>query len=176
MRNLIIFMMAMISLSSFSQSGIKKAPGTSTVSKNKNKTMIVNFDQLQTIIKKNDNKLYVINFWATWCRPCVEELPEFMEVNKSYRNNPGFKMILVSLDMASEIDSKVKPFLSRHKMEADVYLLDDNKRMNEWIPAIDKSWTGAIPATVFYRNGKKLDFKESKIDKNELIKIINQYL
>lgn len=140
------------------------------------KVTVVNFDKLESVIKKNDNKLYVVNFWATWCRPCVMELPEFMEVNNTYRNNPKFKMILVSLDVAKEAETAVHPFLVKHKIDAEAYLLDDNKRMNQWIPAVDAKWSGAIPATVFYKNGVKLDFRESKLQKNELVQLISKYL
>ena len=137
---------------------------------------IVRFEGLESLINKKDNVLYVVNFWATWCKPCVMELPEFMEVNKEYRSNPHFKMILVSLDMAKEVDTDVRLFLLKNKIDADVYLLDDNKRMNEWIPEVDKNWSGAIPATAFYRNGKKLLFRESKMEKKELDQIIRKYL
>ena len=175
MKFLFIFTISIMSLNSFGQTGEKKKIAPAAVPAN-NGTMIINFDQLQTIIKKNDNKLYVINFWATWCKPCVEELPEFMEVNKTYSKNPRFKMILVSLDLATEINSKVRPFILKNKIQPDVYILDDNKRMNEWIPAIDPEWSGAIPATVFYKNGKKLEFFENKMQKNELIQTITKYL
>ena len=80
------------------------------------------------------------------------------------------------MDNSIEIDSRVKPFLAKNNIEADVYILDDNKRMNEWIPAVDKNWSGAIPATVIYRNGKKLVFKESEMNKQQLIKLIKNYL
>lgn len=176
MRNFFILLMAIISLNSFSQISEKKLTGSVIASNQKHILKIVNFDELQTILKKNDNKLYVINFWATWCKPCVEELPGFMEVNKSYRKNPGFKMILVSLDLATEIESGVRPFLLKNNIVTDVYILNDNKRMNEWIPAIDKKWSGAIPATMIYRNGKKLEFRENKMQKTELVQIINKYL
>lgn len=132
----------------------------------------VNFDELSQIINKNDDVLYVVNFWATWCSPCVEELPEFMEVNREFYKNGNFKMILVSLDKASELETVVKPFIENKKVDIDVYLLDDNKRMNYWIPTIDAGWTGAIPATVFIRNGQKLHFEENKLDKNELKQIV----
>ena len=137
---------------------------------------IVRFEGLESVINKKDNVLYVVNFWATWCKPCVMELPEFMEVNKEYRSNPHFKMILVSLDMAKEVNTDVRLFLLKNKIDADVYLLDDNKHMNEWIPAVDKNWSGAIPATAFYRNGKKLLFREGKMEKKELDQIIRKYL
>jgi len=154
----------------------KNMSGAVSTNRVDQKVTVVNFEKLESIIKKKDNKLYVVNFWATWCRPCVLELPEFMEVNTIYRTNPHFKMILVSLDAAKEMEHLVLPFLSQHKMDVDVYLLDDNKRMNQWIPAIDKNWGGSIPATAFYRNGMKLDFKEDKIQKSELVKLITKYL
>jgi len=136
----------------------------------------VNFDELSQIINKNDDVLYVVNFWATWCSPCVEELPEFMEINREFYKTGNFKMILVSLDKASELETVVKPFIENKKIDVDVYLLDDNKRMNYWIPSIDAGWTGAIPATVFIRNGQKLHFEENKLDKNELKQIVQMNL
>lgn len=176
MKNLLILLMVISNLSVFSQNTYKKTIGPVTNATQKSILKVVNFDELQTILKKHDNKLYVVNFWATWCKPCVAELPGFMEVNENFRLNSHFKMILVNMDNALEIDSRVKPFLVKNKIKTDVYLLDDNKRMNEWIPAIDKNWSGAIPATVIYRNGEKLDFKESEIKKNELVHLIKNYL
>lgn len=166
----------MISFNSQGQNTKKIMPELLSGSNEDHKITVVNFTKLETIINKKDNKLYVVNFWATWCRPCVMELPDFMEVNKTFHNNPKFKMILVSLDLAKEAETTVRPFLVKNKMNVEVYLLDDNKRMNQWIPAIDSKWSGAIPATVFYCNGIKLYFKESKMEKSELIKIISKYL
>jgi thiol-disulfide isomerase/thioredoxin len=176
MKILIIILMALMSFNIQGQNTKKKMDGSVSISHVDQKVTVINFDKFESLVKKKDNKLYVINFWATWCRPCVMELPEFMEVNRIYRSNPNFKMILVSLDLSKEVESVVHPFLMKNKIDADVYLLDDNKRMNQWIPAIDKNWGGSIPATVFYRNGEKLEFKESKMQKNELVKIIHKYL
>jgi len=176
MRNLILILIVMISLNSQSQNTKKSMLEYPTVKNVNHKVTVVNFTKLEAILHNKDNKLYVVNFWATWCKPCVMELPDFMEVNKLYHQNPNFKMILVSLDLAKEAVSIVQPFIVKNKIDVDVYLLDDNKRMNQWIPAIDSKWSGAIPATVFYRNGVKLDFKESKMEKSELIKIISKYL
>jgi len=166
----------MISLFMQGQNTKNKMSATKAITKKEQQVTIVNFEKLETILQKNDNKLYVVNFWATWCKPCVMELPEFMEVNKANQNNPNFKMILVSLDLVKEVDSAVKPFMAKHNIEVDVYLLDDNKRMNQWIPAVDTRWSGSIPATVFYKNGVKLDFKESILKKNELVQLISKYL
>jgi len=176
MRILLFILMAMMSLQNQGQNTKKNMSGLLSVTNVDHKVTVVNFNKLEDIVTKNDNKLYVVNFWATWCRPCVMELPDFMEVNKSYRDNPNFRMILVSLDLAKEVESVVRPFLVKNKIDVDVLLLDDNKKMNSWIPAIDSKWSGSIPATVFYRNGKKLEFKESKMEKKELVKIITKYL
>ena len=136
----------------------------------------VNYDELKSVIEQEDDKLYVVNFWATWCKPCIEELPAFMAVNEQFKDDPNFKMILVSMDSKKQLDTKVKNFIEKNKMKVDVYLLDDNKRMNEWIPATDPSWSGAIPATLFYKNGKKVHFKELEMTQYELEDIIEENL
>ncbi len=136
----------------------------------------VNYDQLKKVIQKEDGKFYVVNFWATWCKPCIEELPAFMAVNETFKNDPNFKMILVSMDNKNLLDTKVKKFIQNNNINVDVYLLDDNKRMNEWIPDIDPNWSGAIPATVFYKNGKKVKFHELQMTQYELEDIVNENL
>ena len=136
----------------------------------------VNYDQLAPVIHRQDSVLYVLNFWATWCAPCVKELPEFMEVNQSLNGRPNYKMILISLDNAAHMDSKVRPFLQKNHITPDVYLLDDNKRMNYWINEIAPDWSGTLPATVIVRNGKVLFFKENQLSKDELEQAIVKFL
>ena len=92
MKNLIIIFMSIMILNSQGQNKIKKMSETVTVSNLNHTVKIIKFEDLELLIKKNDNKLYVINFWATWCKPCVIEMPEFMEVNKMYSKNHAFKM------------------------------------------------------------------------------------
>jgi thiol-disulfide isomerase/thioredoxin len=136
----------------------------------------VNYDELKSIVQKNDDVLYVVNFWATWCGPCVEELPSFMEVNDQLKNKDNYKMILVSLDNVDDLETHVRHFVTKRDISPDIYLLDDNKRMNIWIPDIDPNWSGNIPATVFYKNGKKLFFIDGQIDKETLKKTIQQFI
>lgn len=85
-------------------------------------------------------------------------------------------MILVSMDNKRLLNTKVKKFIRDHDIDADVYLLDDIQRMNEWIQATDESWSGAIPATVFYKNGEKILFRELQITQYELEDIVNENL
>jgi len=134
---------------------------------------IVNFEQLKPKFTKTDDVLYVVNFWATWCAPCVTELPHFIEVNSEFSKADNFRMILVSLDDSENLEGPVKKFIEDKNLKgAELYLLDDIKRMNDWIPAVDSSWSGSIPATLFIRNGKSLKFVPGAIEKDELRKII----
>lgn len=138
------------------------------------KREIIKFDQFEKLIDKQDDVLYVVNFWATWCGPCVKELPDFMAVNEAMKDRKDFKMILISLDEKDNWQSEVLPFAEKNKLNVDIYLLDELRRMNYWIPRVDKKWMGSIPATVFYKNGKKLRFVEKQLHKDELETIIKQ--
>ncbi|MCD8538315.1 MAG: TlpA family protein disulfide reductase [Leadbetterella sp.] len=135
---------------------------------------VVKYEKLQEVIAAEKDKVLVVNFWATWCGPCITELPHFMEVNREYKGDPGFKMILVSLDQARQLD-RVKQLISRKKLETEHYLLDDNARMNDWIPKFDPGWGGGIPATFIYKNGVKAEFKESGLSKSELKNLISKH-
>lgn len=137
---------------------------------------VVQYEQLSQVFTQNDDILYVINFWATWCAPCVGELPDFMEVNLKMKENSKYKMILVSLDDAEKLDDTVKKMAKDLNLNVEQYLLDDVKRMNEWIPAINTDWSGTIPATLFIKNGKTLKFISEPISKEQLQKTISQYL
>lgn len=137
---------------------------------------LVNFEQLKPAYINNDDVLYVVNFWATWCGPCVQELPHFMELNQNYKSNKKFKMILVSLDDSDNLETAVKNFARRMKLDADLYLLDDIKKMNEWIPAVNKDWSGSIPATLVIKNGKTLSFDARALTKEELEERISKHL
>lgn len=136
---------------------------------------IIDFEQYKKLIAENNNKFLVVNFWATWCKPCVEELPHFMEVNTSFEDNPQYKMILVSLDKADVLLTGLSEVAQKLNLSTDLYILNDNTRMNDWIPAIDSSWSGSIPATVFYQNGIKKDFVEGQLNKSTLTQKIKNY-
>ena len=87
---------------------------------------IVDFDGLYSKIDLSMDKTYVINFWATWCSPCVKELPFFEEVNKKF-NEKNTEVILVSLDFPSQIETKLKPYLKNNNIKSKVILLNDSK-------------------------------------------------
>jgi thiol-disulfide isomerase/thioredoxin len=98
----------------------------------------------------------VMNFWATWCKPCVQELPYFEELNKNYSAS-GLKVVMVSLDFKRELESRLKPFVQKNNMASEVLLLNEHD-YNSWINKVDSSWSGAIPATVIISKGNKIFF------------------
>jgi thiol-disulfide isomerase/thioredoxin len=123
-------------------------------------------DLLKRIDRTNDT-IYVLNFWATWCVPCVKELPEIDSFAIQHKNEK-VKVLLVSLDFKEEIDKKVDPFLQKNKYSTECILLDEVNG-NDFIDKIDKRWTGSIPATfVTFNTRRKTDFIEKKIGRKEL--------
>lgn len=142
----------------------------------KSEIKVVNFEQLEPAFTKNDDVLYVVNFWATWCGPCVKELPHFMEVYEEFKSNKKFKMVLVSLDDSDNLETAVKSFIVRMNLKGELYLLDDIKKMNEWIPAVNQDWSGSIPATLVIKNGQTLSFDSKELSKDELIERISKHL
>lgn len=121
---------------------------------------IFNFDELQSYLSSKDaSKTYVVNFWATWCAPCVKELPYFEQLNANYRAK-DVEVILVSLDFPKQIETKLKPFLSKKALKSEVVVLDDVDS-NTWIPKVNKDWSGAIPATLIYNNNNKAFYERS---------------
>ncbi|HUH27873.1 TlpA disulfide reductase family protein [Gelidibacter sp.] len=134
---------------------------------------IYDFEGLKPFLKTNTDKTYVINFWATWCAPCIKELPYFEDLNATYKNK-NVEVILVSLDFPKKYDSHVKPFIKKHNLKSKVVALDDNDS-NTWIPAIDPDWSGAIPATLIF-NREKRQFYERTFTYEELEKEVKQFL
>ena len=131
------------------------------------------FSELAPLLSKNDGKTYVVNFWATWCAPCVKELPAFEKLLVEYTAK-NVEVILVSLDFSSQIKTKLLPFIERNKLQSKVVLLDDPNQ-DEWIPKINSKWSGAIPATLIY-NAQKRKFYERSFDYNELETEVQKFL
>ncbi|MPS72578.1 MAG: TlpA family protein disulfide reductase [Chryseobacterium sp.] len=128
---------------------------------------LIKYEDLEKRISQEKDKFVVVNFWATTCAPCVKELPHFIKVNNKYSKNPDFKMLLVSLDMARD-KQKVINFIKNKNLTAEVVILDDNKRMNTWIPKFQDNWEGEIPVTFFYKNGGKVFFNNGEMSLEEL--------
>ncbi len=134
----------------------------------------LNFEELETkYFQKETDTTYVINFWATWCKPCVEELPAFEKIASNY-SDEKVKVLLVSLDFPTKIESQVIPFIKKNNITSEVVLLDD-AAANSWIPKVSTAWSGAIPATVIYKKGNR-NFYEQSFTFKELETELKTYL
>jgi thiol-disulfide isomerase/thioredoxin len=131
--------------------------------------------ELEKILKYSDNKLYVLNFWATWCAPCVSEIPAFEKTAGQY-DPSKVRFTLVSLDFPSQVEKQLIPFLKKNKITLDVAVMTDMD-YNAWIDKVDPKWQGDIPATLFFNNSKKSRyFHSGELNETELKKFINSFL
>lgn len=132
---------------------------------------VVKFNAIDVLLHHQTDTLVMLNFWASWCKPCVKELPLFEELNKKYAEKK-FKLVLVSLDFKREFESRVKPLVAENKISSEVFLLDEPD-YNSWINKVDTTWSGAIPATMVIGGGKKIFFEREFNSVDELENIIN---
>jgi len=111
--------------------------------------------EMEPALHQNNDTTYVFNFWATWCKPCVKELPYFEQAWRKFHKQP-IKIVLISLDFPNETEQKLLPFLEAHQLHPDIWVIYD-VNVYSWMPQVDETWTtSAIPATLIRRNGKRL--------------------
>ena len=133
----------------------------------------IDYYGLEKVINKTDDKTYVVNFWATWCVPCVKELPYFEKLNEEYKDK-NVEVVLVSLDFPKHFDTKLKTFVNEKQLQSELFALNDMDS-NYWIPQVNKDWSGAIPATLIYNKNKR-EFYEQSFEYEELEATVNQFL
>jgi thiol-disulfide isomerase/thioredoxin len=144
-----IFLLFTISISGYSQN-----------------VKLLNIDQLNERIKNGKDSTYVVNFWATWCAPCIKELPHFEKLGADFKSEK-LAVLLVSVDFKSKLNSAVVPFVKRKNLINQVFLLNESNPQ-EYIDRIDKGWSGSIPATLFIK-GDKRKFVESEFTYEQLL-------
>lgn len=131
---------------------------------------LVKLDKLQQLIQAEKEQIQVINFWATWCAPCIKELPLFEKLTADRKD---VRVMLVSMDMDLDPDAdKVRKFVTRKKIQSQVLILNE-RNPNQWIEKLDKNWSGALPATLVVNNktGKR-KFVEKELHEGDLEKLI----
>ena len=135
---------------------------------------ILNYEKLKPMLHVENDTTYVVNFWATWCSPCMAEMPYFLALDSLYADKP-MKLLLVSLDFKKDYLRKLQPFVKSKGLEDKVVVLEDNNA-NFWINDIEPSWGGAIPATLVYKNGQRTFFERTFHHVDELKEIVDPYL
>ena len=137
-------------------------------------TTFKEYEDFEKYLEENKSQPLVVNFWATWCAPCVKELPFFEQLHKE---NKAVKVITVSLDFEKDFETKLKTFLKKKKYTfITTYLAA--KDYNNWISKVDEDWSGSIPATLIIYKNKRVfverDFSNFEELNNHVNKSINQ--
>jgi thiol-disulfide isomerase/thioredoxin len=130
------------------------------------------YSELEKTVLSDSSTTYVVNFWATWCAPCVKELPHFEQLNSE---NKSIKVVLISLDFKNQYEAKLLPFIKKKDIKSEVVLLTD-KDYNTWLPTVDKDWSGSIPATLVIKNGKKFFVEKMFSSYEELSQYVNSII
>lgn len=152
----------------------QQAPEQAQTTPPKNDLVIYDsYAQLEPLFQKQNDTTYVINFWATWCKPCVKELPYFEDLHNTYVGKK-VNVVLVSLDFKEQIETKLIPFIKDKQLKSTLIAFTDSD-MNSWIPKIAEEWSGAIPATLVYKNSKRAFYEQSFDSFDDLNNILKPF-
>ena len=136
---------------------------------------MVKWPDVQKILTQKSDTTYIVNFWATWCKPCIAELPSFEQIQQKYKSQ-NVRVLLISMDFAKELKTRVIPFVNQRKIRSKVWLLNEPDA-NSWIDKVSPEWSGAIPATLIVNNFKnKKVFFEQKLEYSRLVKELTDFL
>ena len=136
---------------------------------------VIKFPELRKRLTRPTDTTYVVNFWATWCAPCVKELPNFEQIRTAYAHKK-VKVLLVSLDYASQVDKKIKPFVKQRGLKSEVLVLNEPDP-NEWLDKVDAKWSGALPFTLIFNNKTKQRITfERELTKTELATAVQKFM
>ena len=136
--------------------------------------LVYDYETFAPLLSPTDDKVYVINFWATWCKPCVEELPYFQQLHEAY-NKQGVEFVFVSLDFPRQIDSKYYPFLEERQLKGHQIALLDT-RSSTWVDKVHPAWSGAIPATLYIQGDRTAFHEGSYADYEQLATDLQDFI
>jgi thiol-disulfide isomerase/thioredoxin len=118
----------------------------------------VRLAELRNILRNDSGNVVLVNAWATWCKPCQEEMPDLLKLREALGKEP-FRLVLLSADDLDDLDTKVRPALGKFGVDFPTYIMSDSTE-DAFITGMDSSWSGALPATFLYdRAGKRADMK-----------------
>lgn len=140
------------------------------VNANSQEIRSVKITEVEKMIAESKTPL-IVNVWATWCGPCLEELPYFQKEVKEHSKD-SVQLLLVSLDFKEAFPKDITRFVNKKKILTPVVWLDETDA-DYFCPKIDAQWSGAIPATLFINNKTGYrKFYEGKISHEGLKKEI----
>ncbi len=167
----IIIIMTSVAFSGLSQSGDLKP--REVVTAEGITIEVYDFEGLRPLFESTSDTTFVINFWATWCRPCVEEMPYFTRLSEELQGEK-VKFVFISLDFRKNLESGIIPFIQSKGIKDTVVLLHD-PNADKWISAVSETWSGAIPATLVFNQNKRA-FYEKMLHYEELSSIVQSFI
>lgn len=137
----------------------------------------VKVTEVEEYVKNSDHPI-VLNCWATWCAPCIEEIPYFMETVKKY-SDQKVELLLVSLDFASSYPNKIQEQIKKKKFDATFFWLNETNA-DYFCPKIDPRWDGTLPSTLFvnpktgYRQffGRPMTDRQVELEVKKLVGLV----
>ncbi|MBL7703120.1 MAG: redoxin domain-containing protein [Ferruginibacter sp.] len=132
--------------------------------------------KMEDVVKSfsaNNDTTYVVNFWATFCKPCIEEIPDFIKITERYKSKK-VKLLLVSLDLPAFYPARIAAFVKKNNYNTNHAWLNETNA-DIFCPMIDPKWSGAIPATLIVNNktGYK-KFTEAQISAEDFEKSLKE--
>ncbi len=153
MRKLIVLLFALLVLVSCKPTSSAPLPQLGTAI---NPVTYDKFDDIASLFQQQSDTTYVINFWATWCKPCREELPLLNQLALEEQDKE-LKVVLISLDTETSAINRIPAFLSGTAPDlASIILTDEDPT---WGKTIDRVWTGSLPTTIIYQKGRKYVYR-----------------
>ena len=144
----------------------------------------IDAEGVQALAKNDTDKLRLINLWATWCVPCVNEMPDLIQIGRQFETR-GFDMITISMDAPGKIEAAGKMLQRLHAAMpklTEASVKEEGRRTNNYLfdgdsdalaNALDKKWPGSIPHTLIIAPGGEIIYRKTgEIDKDELLRTI----
>lgn len=141
--------LSILIFSGYAQQSTSSGSDSGTSPVHSKQVSFITADKLNERLKQGKDTMYVVNFWATWCAPCIKELPHFEKLQQEKRKEK-LKVLLVSVDFKDRLEKSVIPFVKKRGLKNEILLLDETDQQ-VYIDKIDNSWSGAIPATLFVK-------------------------
>jgi thiol-disulfide isomerase/thioredoxin len=117
----------------------------------------------------------IVNFWASWCKPCRLEMPYFEQLRQAYVGEK-VKILLVTIDVAAHVEAKAKPFLILNEIAVESISVQDKVSPLKWIPLICPDWSGSIPLTLVMNKNDGTYFETSFVSYEQLKKAVSPYI